>query len=253
VAAPTITKAFGFATIPLHGFTPLKFTIHNPATSGITGIAFTDPLPSGLRVAPLPLLKNTCGGTVTAAAGSSTITLSGGALAANATCTISLVVRAVAVGVQNNTTGPISSTQSGPGGTSNTATVTVLGPPQTAKAFGAAGIHLNQTTTLRFTVTNPNTTAALKGVAFGDFLPSGLKVANPNGLTGSCGGGEITAYAGSSTITLLNGAIAPSASCTFSVNVVARSTGPKVNVTTPVVAINGGIGNRATASINVTR
>ena len=80
--------------------------------------------------------------------------ISGGALAANASCTISLVVRGVAVGVQNNTTGPISSTQSGPGGTSNTATVTVLGPPQIAKEFGAASINLNQTTTLSFTLTN---------------------------------------------------------------------------------------------------
>jgi uncharacterized repeat protein (TIGR01451 family) len=253
VAAPTITKTFGFATIPLHGFTPLTFTIHNPATSAITGIAFTDPLPSGLRVAPLPLLHNTCGGTVSAAPGSSTITLSGGTLAANATCTISLVVRAVAVGVQNNTTGPISSTQSGAGATSNTATVTVLGPPVISKAFGAASIRVNHTTTLSFTISNPNSTADLKGVAFGDFLPSGLKVANPSGLTGSCGGGKITAYSGSSAITLLGGTLAPSASCTFSVNVVARSTGHKVNVTTPVIAINGGIGNHATASIYVTK
>jgi hypothetical protein len=128
----------------------------------------------------------------------------------------------------------------------------VLGPPVISKAFGAASIKVNHTTSLSFTITNPNPTADLKGVAFGDFLPSGLKVASPNGLTGSCGGGKITAYAGSSAISLLGGTIGPSASCTFSVNVVARSTGHKVNVTTPVVAINGGIGNHATASIYVT-
>jgi uncharacterized repeat protein (TIGR01451 family) len=253
VAAPTITKAFGSATIPLHAFTTLKFTIHNnSASSAITGIAFTDPLPSGLVVGNPPLVNNTCGGTLTAAAGSSTITFTGGSLAANATCMIRLVVRGVAVGVQNNTTGPISSTQSGPGATSNTATVRVLGSPKISTTFGATSIREHQTTTLSFTINNPNPTAALNGVAVGDFLPSGLVVASPNGLTGSCGSGKISAYGGSSAIILLGGAIAPSASCTFSVNVVARSTGHKVDVTTPVVAINGGIGNHATASIYVT-
>jgi uncharacterized repeat protein (TIGR01451 family) len=127
----------------------------------------------------------------------------------------------------------------------------VLGPPATSQAFGATSINVKQTTTLSFTVSNPNTTAALKGVAFGDFLPSGLAVANPNGLTGSCGSGKITAYAGSSAVSLLGGSVAPSASCTFSVNVVGRSGGHKVNVTTPVVAINGGIGNLSTATIDV--
>jgi uncharacterized repeat protein (TIGR01451 family) len=110
---------------------------------------------------------------------------------------------------------------------------------------------VKQTTTLSFTISNPNTTAALNGVALGDFLPSGLVVANPNGVTGSCGSGKITAYTGSTTVSLLGGTVAPSASCTFSVNVVGRSGGHKVNVTTPVVAVNGGIGNHATATIDV--
>jgi uncharacterized repeat protein (TIGR01451 family) len=118
-------------------------------------------------------------------------------------------------------------------------------------AFAATSINVKQTTTLSFTISNPNTTAALNGVALGDFLPSGLVVASPNGLTGSCGSGKITAYAGSSGISLLGGMIAPSSSCTFSVNVLGKSGGHKVNVTTPVVAINGGIGNHATATIDV--
>src|SRR5262249_8281093 len=208
--APTITKAFGAASILVNASTSLTFTINNPNTTlGLTGIAFTDSLPAGLKVATPNGLSSSCGGTTTAAAGSGSISLSAGTLAANASCTISLNVTGVAAGVQNNTTGPISSTESGAGQPSNTATITVIGPPAIAKAFGAASINLNATTTLSFTITNPNATVALTGVAFTDNLPSGLAVANPNGLTGSCGAGTITTgtVSGVSVVSLSGGTI----------------------------------------------
>ena len=128
----------------------------------------------------------------------------------------------IAAGIENNTTGPISSNESGAGATSNTASITVIGPPSIAKAFGAASIQLNAQTTLTFTITNPNATVALTGVGFGDTLPAGLAVANPNGLTGSCGAGTITTgtVSGFSVVNLSGGTIAAGGSCTFSVNVV---------------------------------
>src|SRR5262249_17535964 len=222
-------------------------------TLGLTGIAFTDSLPAGLKVATPNGLSSSCGGTTTAAAGSGSISLSAGTLAANASCTISLNGTGVAPGVQNNTTGPISSTESGAGQPSNTATITVIGPPAIAKAFGAASINLNATTTLSFTITNPNAAVALTGVAFTDNLPSGLAVANPNGLTGSCGAGTITTgtVPGVSTVSLSGGTIAAGGSCTFSVNVVGQTGGHKVNTTGNVTSTNAGTGNTATASIDV--
>ena len=155
--------------------------------------------------------------------------------------------------MQNNTTGPISATESGAGATSNTASITVIGPPSIAKAFGAASINLNGTTTLTFTITDPNATVALTGVAFGDTLPAGLAVANPNGLTGSCGSGTITTgtVSGFSVVNLAGGTIAAGGSCTFSVNVVGTTSGHKVNTTGTVTSSNAGSGNQATASIDV--
>ena len=251
---PTITKAFGAATILVGANTSLTFTLNNPNTSlALTGIAFSDTLPAGLQVATPNGLTTTCSGTITAAAGSGSISLTGGALAANASCTISLNVTGVSSGVQNNTTGPISSTESGAGATSNTASITVIGPPSIAKAFGAASINLNDTTTLTFTITNPNATVALTGVGFGDTLPAGLAVANPNGLTGSCGAGTITTgtISGFSVVNLSGGTIAAGGSCTFSVNVVGTTGGHKVNTTGTVTSSNAGSGNQATASIDV--
>jgi uncharacterized repeat protein (TIGR01451 family) len=251
---PTITKAFGAASILVGANTSLTFTLNNPNTSlALTGVAFSDTLPAGLQVATPNGLTTTCSGTVTAAAGSGSISLTGGTLAANASCTISLNVTGIAAGVQNNTTGPISSTESGAGATSNTASITVIGPPSIAKAFGAASIQLNGTTTLTFTITNPNATVALTGVGFGDTLPAGLAVATPNGLTGSCGAGTITTgtVSGFSVVNLSGGTIAAGGSCTFSVNVVGQSGGHKVNTTGIVTSSNAGSGNQATATIDV--
>jgi fimbrial isopeptide formation D2 family protein/uncharacterized repeat protein (TIGR01451 family) len=253
-AAPTITKAFGAASILLNATTSTTFTLNNPNSSlGLTGIAFTDTLPAGLQVATPNGLVTTCTGTVTAAAGSGSISLTGATLAANANCKVSVNVQGVAVGVQNNTTGPVSSTESGAGATSNTASITVIGPPSIAKAFGATAINLNGTTTLSFTITNPNATVALTGVAFGDTLPAGITVANPNGLTGSCGAGTITtgSISGFSVVNLSGGTIAAGGSCTFSVNVVGTTGGHKINTTGTVSSTNAGSGNQATATIDV--
>jgi fimbrial isopeptide formation D2 family protein len=253
-AAPTITKAFGASSILLNATTSVTFTLNNPNSSlALTGVAFSDTLPAGLQVATPNGLVTTCTGTVTATAGSGSISLTGATLAANANCKVSVNVQGIAAGVQNNTTGPVSSTESGPGATSNTATITVIGPPSIAKAFGAASIQLNGTTTLTFTITNPNATVAINGVGFGDTLPAGLTIPNPNGLTGSCGAGTITTgtVSGFSVVNLSGGTIAAGGSCTFSVNVVGTTGGHKVNTTGTVTSSDAGSGNQATATIDV--
>jgi hypothetical protein len=70
-------------------------------------------------------------------------------------------------------------------------------PPTIVKSFGAASIPLNGSTSLSFTINNPNVSTTLTGVGFTGTLPAGLVVSTPNGLTGSCGGGTVTATAGS--------------------------------------------------------
>jgi len=250
-APPTLIKAFGAASIPLNGSTSLTFTVTNPAGNiALTGISFTDNLPAGLVVATPNALANTCGGTATAVAGSSSVSLTGVSRAANTSCTLSINVTGTTAGVKNNTAGPISSNESGPGGTAS-ASITVVAPPSIAKNFGAASIFAGANTTLTFTITNPNAGTALTGVAFADNLPGGLVVATPNGLAGACGGGTITAAAGSGSVTLTGATIAAAGNCTFSVNVTGIAGGNQVNTTGNVTSTNGGTGNTATASIVV--
>ena len=85
--------------------------------------------------------------------------------------------------------------RAGTGGTAS-ASLAVIAPPTIAKAFGTPSILVNGTTTLTFTLTNPNAGTALTGVGFTDTLPAGLVVATPNGLASTCGG-TVTAVAGS--------------------------------------------------------
>ena len=249
---PSISKAFGATSIPLNSNTTLTFTITNPPanSSSLTGVAFTDTLPAGLVVATPNKLTGSCGGgTITATAGSGAVSLSGATLAANASCTFSVKVTGTTAGVKNNSV-TVTSNQSG-SSSPGTASITVVAPPTISKVFGAASILVGGSTSLSFTITNPNTTMSLTGTSFSDSLPSGLVISSPNGLTGTCVGGTITATKNTSTISLSGATLAAGASCTFSVNVTGTSAGKKNNTTGAITANECQNGGTASASINV--
>jgi uncharacterized repeat protein (TIGR01451 family) len=248
VAPPALTKAFGTGTMALNGTTSLTLTLANPnAATALTGVAVTDALPAGLVVATPSGLASTCGGTATADAGSTSVTLTGGTLAAGGSCTVVVTVAAVAGGVQVNTTSAPSSVEGG-AGIAASSTVVVAAPPSLAKAFGTQTLFIGQTTSLTFTITNPNPATALTGIAFTDTLPNTLGVANPNDLSGNCNGSIV---AGGNTISLSGASLAGGTSCSFSVTVVARALGVAQNTTSAVTSTEGGTGPAASASLSV--
>ena len=260
---PTISKLFLPDRVTPNGTTLLSFTISNPNSDPntnvtLTGIAFADNLPVGLVIASPNELSNDCGGTVTATPGSSSISLIGGTLApadpallpgqsknqasenlAQGACFITVKVKAPSdLGTLNNTTGPITSNESGPGATSNTASLTVTPPPvppTIAKGFGTASIPLNGTTTLTFLLTNPNANVMLMNIAASDTLPAGLVVASANSLAGSCEA-DIIAEPGTNMIGITALNLPASSSCSFSVDVTGTSAGIKNNITGNVTA-----------------
>ena len=255
VAPPLLSKMFGGATVALNGTTSLTFTLMNPNPAvALSGVGFTDTLPAGLVVSTPNGFSGTCGGSITATAGSNSVSLATANLAAGAGCTFSVNVTGIVSGLQNNTTSAVISANGGTGLTAN-AMITVLGPvvpapPTISKGFGAAFIGQNGTTTLTFTLGNPNLATALTGVAFTDTLPAGLVVSTPNGFTGTCGG-NITATAGSNSVSLTGATLAAGAGCVFSVNVTGIATGTQNNTTSAVSSTNGGTGLTASASVFV--
>src|SRR5262249_4193594 len=127
--------------------------------------------------------------------------------------------------------------------------------PSIAKVFGASTIPLNGTTSLTFTITNPNSNAVstLSGIAFTDTLPNAapgtLVVANPNGLTNTCSTTP-TATAGSGSISLTGASLAAGASCTISVNVQGTVAGLAPNSVTVSDTV-AGTGNTSSTSLTV--
>ncbi len=125
----------------------------------------------------------------------------------------------------------------------------VVAPPTIVKSFSSATVGLNLSTTLTFTITNPNGAVDLTGVSFNDTLPAGLIIANPDSLTGTCDPGVITPAVTS--INLVGATILAGSSCTFSIDVLAIATGDQVNTTDPVTSNEGGTGGTATATVTV--
>src|SRR6185312_6831684 len=242
---PQITKTFGAATIPVNGTTTVTFSIINPNVVPINA-SFTDTLPTGLQVAATPGVTNTCGGTVTATAGTGSISFSNNLLPVGV-CTISVNITGT---VDNHYTNSVHilSTDAGNGNISS-ASITVINPPTIAKAFGAATIPLNGTTSLTFTLSSSNQNLTINGVAFTDSLPPGLIVATPPNVGGTCTG-AVTAPAGATSVILSGQTLIQNTSCTVSVNVQGTTTGAKSN-TVQVTSTNAGTGNTSNASITV--
>jgi hypothetical protein len=125
---PTIRKAFLPARIFIGGAATLVFTITNIATTTLSGLAFSDPMPTAIKVANPPNVSNSCGGSFSAPIGASAIGLAGGGLTAGATCTIRVSVTSATTGSHTNTASPASAAETGAGAPSNTATLIVEQP-----------------------------------------------------------------------------------------------------------------------------
>ncbi|HKD79212.1 MAG TPA: hypothetical protein VKH81_05925 [Candidatus Angelobacter sp.] len=249
---PTISESFAVASIPLNGTTSLNYTVSNTSVSAIalSGVGFSDSLPTGLVVATPSALTTTCTGTAAAATGSSAVSLSGGTLAAGASCTLSLNLTGTTAGAKNNSV-TVGSTNGGTGNTAS-ASLAVAAPPTISEAFSAASMPLNGSASLSFTIANPSAnTVGLTGVGVSDALPAGLIIATPNGLAGTCGGGTITATQATSLISLSGASLAANASCIFSLNVTGTAAGASINTTGNVTSTEGGTGSSASAAIAV--
>ncbi len=252
--APGISKAFSPNPIAVGGVSTLTFTVTNPnAGFALTGVAFTDTFPAGLQVAATPNATATgCGSpTFAPAAGNTSVSFSGGTVAASGTCTVTVDVTATTAGTKVNTTGNVTSTNGGTGGT-GTDTLTVISPPNLAKAFSPNPIAVGGVSTLTFTITNPNAGTSLTGVAFTDTFPAGLEVAaTPNVTTTGCGSPAFSPAAGNTSVSFSGGTVAASGTCTVTVDVTVTTAGDKANTTGNVTSTNGGTGNTGTDTLTV--
>lgn len=108
-----------------------------------------------------------------------------------------------------------------------------LAAPTISKSFSPnSAVSAPATITLTITIGNTNLTENFLTADLVDSLPSGMVVATPNGLGGTCrtvSGNVVTATAGSATITFSSGGKIPTGGCTIIANVTTASSGTFVN------------------------
>jgi uncharacterized protein (TIGR03437 family) len=97
-------------------------------------------------------------------------------------------------------------------------------PPLVSPTFtGGLAVAAGGTAVLSFPITNPAPDHAATGVSFNSAFSSGLVVATPNQLSGSCG--TIAAVEGSRSVAVSGVNLAPGGTCTLAVNVAAVGLG----------------------------
>ena len=237
-ATPTITESFSPASIPLGGTSTLSFAITN-SDALLHTVLFDDTLPAGVEVVS-GSARTTCAAGIASSGGPRDVAFTDVALS-DSSCTVTASVQGVLAGAWDNR---VSVTGSG----NPDASIDVVAPPSLSAAFGTSLLGLDGTTSVSFTITNPNPTFALSGVGFTDTFPAGLVIAGQP--TDTCGG-SVAGDPGADNVGLSDGQISPASSCTVSAAVAATAAGALTDTTTQVFSTEGGIGNTASAGLTV--
>jgi uncharacterized repeat protein (TIGR01451 family) len=222
--------------------TMLTFTIDNTGLAvPVDELAFFDTLPSGVTIAAPAAVSNSCNGTVTAPAGGTTISLSGGQVAAGAVCTVVVHVTGESgEGPYTNTSGDLTSDAGNSGTAEDDLTVTEDLPGFT-KSFAPGSVSFGGRSTLTFTIDNTANESVVEDLSFADNLPPGMVVANPANASTDCENpllpAVLIAVPGTSVISLsANGTnsfptLASGSECTVTVDVIGGAVGLLGNVT----------------------
>jgi len=248
--APTVTKQFVPDSITIGSTSTLTITLDNNDTSAATLTSnLVDNLPTGVAVASPANIGSTCPGTVNASIGGGTVTYTSGSTIPVGGCTISVDVTSSTAGTITNTiTAGALQTDLGNNAAEASDNLTVNPPiaPTMTKSFSPSVITSAGVSTLSINIGNTNTIDATLTSDVVDNLPSGIIVASPANVGGTCTG-TVNAIAGGDTITYVTGSTIPAGGCNITVEVTGSTLGDFVN-TIPANALQTDQGNNAAAA-----
>ncbi len=237
-----VSKAFSPTTMARTGVATLTITLTNRSTTSSASItSFKDDLTTmgtGFTVASSPAASSTCGGSVVATPGSTSVTLASGAIpiATSATvpgtCTITVPVQVAIASSTGSRTNTIAvndlKTSLGNNLVSATAKLSVVVPLSVSKSFSPSSVAANGSTRLTITLTRAAGAQFFTNLAVSDTLPTGFTVSSTPSATTTCTGGTVSAVSGGGTVSLAGGSlgtvVANAASCTVAVNIRAPAT-----------------------------
>ncbi len=249
-AQPSFDKSFSPNPVPVREATTLTFTINNRGRAlAATGLDFTDNLPARLVVATPPNAGTTCiGGTLTAVAGTGSVTYTGGTVPARSSCTVFVDIVSPALGSYLNVSGDLTSSAGNSGRAR--AFLAVRGGVGFTKVFGPNPAVAGSQVTMVFQVDNTHQRTPAKELDFTDNFPAGLKVAtNPNALS-VCVGGTLTATPGANFVSYTGGEAPAGSTCVIRVDITPDAPGSYVNTTGDLTSSLGNHGP-ATATLDV--
>ena len=231
--SPSLSKTFSPEQISVGATSTLEFVLENPnLVNVLTGVTFRDELPAGMTVVSGSFVNNCSIGSSWGLDGTDpdVLEFTGGTLAANSTCTLTVDVISTAIGDNLNLSDPIDSRETYPGNTTQD-TLEVLPPPalpSIQKLFDPNPLLTpSGSTKLTFRITNNDPDLDIESVAFTDVLPLVGSVQmipddDPFAYTtnGNCGGSHsFTWDSGTSTLTFDDGEISAGAVCELYVDV----------------------------------
>jgi hypothetical protein len=230
VSPPGFTKTFAPSVISVGGTAVLSFVIDNSASPlAAANLAFVDNLPAGTILATPANATNSCGGSLSAAAGGAVVSLTGGSVPAGGSCSIAVSVLGTTAGNHLNTTGNLTSSAGNSGPASDT--LHVLAPIGFTKVFQTSPVLPGGLVQLQYSISNPSPTESLSGMSFSDDLGAAIpglqSVSAP--APDICGAGS--SISGSGVVTFAGGSLAANASCTFAVTVKVPGSAPPGTVT----------------------
>ena len=255
VTAPTLTKSFNPNAVALNATTVLTVTISNPGSTALTGGGLVDNYPAGMVNAAAPGGATTCGGSVTAAPGGTSFTLSGATFGAVTSCTVTVNVKITAIGTYTNTipAGALTNTQN----VKNIApaSATLFTNVLVTKSFAPNAVAPNASSTVSLLLSNPDSTPlTLANPGLTDSFPAGLvAVGGPVTVAGAgCTGYAPTTIAANATsLTLTAGTLPASASCTVSFDVKSATTGIYSNTASGLTTVETGTTGPASNTSNL--
>ncbi|WP_181357687.1 beta strand repeat-containing protein [Stenomitos frigidus] len=269
-----ISKSFSPTSIFQGQPSTLTITINNAQFIALTNAAVTDSLPAGLQIANPPTASTTCtGGTVSATAAGTSVSLSGATIPAASTpvggtssrgvCTFRFNVTNVTgvTGTRTNTipASALTNTQNVTNIAAATANLTINalaggGSGMTlSKSFGTTAIAPGATSVLTIQITN-NAGVAVSSLGVTDNLPTGVVLAATPSASTTCSGGSVTAPAGGGAIVLSGASLNSGSNCRVTVTVTGNTPGVYGN-TIPAGGITTAQGNSnasaATANLTI--
>ena len=262
-----VLKAFSPAYVVPNQVSTLKmqlvssFDPNAPAPITLTGVSYTDNLPTNVFIAATPNATTTCAGTgpgglavVTTSNGglNGLVTVSQGTIQPGTNCTISVDVVSGILGAYNNTipANAVTTDQGIPNANAANATLFVVNKPTVSKSFNPTSTNPGQSSVMTVTITN-GASVPITGVSLTDTLPAGLAIASTPTTGGTCtaAGGIVTANPGGSTLAVSGATVAANnGNCTFFANVVGNTPGSYINNINPgAITSNEGLTNSGSA------